>query len=949
MHKTRPLSPARWVSIALLGSLLPLALVGCGGGGGALRATGGNGNDTGQQVRATPNGTAIFHVDVKTGQVTVTPLNGAGTDTRNSRAIFTGTAIGFNTSTLLDQPGNVGIKTLNVSLTNHWSLPIGQAPGGTVTGVRVLFSNFTNVSAFSDLRPKTIVSTLAGTGAAGSADGPNSSATFNGPAGAAAAGGGVVYTTDYTGNRIRKIAGGLVSTLAGNGSSGGVNGIGTAASFNAPFGIAVNPVDGALIVVEACGNRIRRVTQDGRVTTIAGTGAAGGTDGYGNTATFNNPAGVAVDKFGVIYVAEVTGQRIRRIQYISYDPKVPTSYLVSTLAGSGSAGNTDGIGTAASFQFPTGLAVADDSTLFVTDAGNHSIRRISPAGEVVTIAGTGSPGSADGSGNTATFNSPRGITLVGGALIVGERSGNRLRQLTLKANGAASPSSANSWQVSTLAGTGASGSADGTGDVAMFNQPQLLDSDGGGNLFVPEFASNKIRKVSPASGFFPIGIPTGTAPAEQVQLSNPDGIIPNSAAGPNLPFITYPGVLSPGAVYGNPARNWWFVVPTGVTAFEFTVTVEALTGGLVPPSAGNGAGAPDSLVRTYAGLTSAAGYVDGVAPQARFNLVKYLSLDNAGVIYVTDLNNNAIRRIHGSGRVTTIVGGLGNTGAIVDGPGNIAKVGSIGGLAASPDGLSVYFVDTNQIRRAAIPSYLDPSDPGNWTVTTIAGSAASGNTDGPGDTATFKAPDAMAMDAAGNLYVSQVSGNNIRYLIFKGGAPGVATNWQVTTFAGDVANASGNTDGTGTAARFKSPRGLAVDRNGSVFVADAGNHRVRKITPEGVVTTLAGGVSGDVPAASYVDGAGATARFNFPYGIAVDTSGFVYVGEYSGLHIRRISPAGVVATVAGTGAAGFTDGPGNIATFAGPTGLIVDSSGNVALGDRHAVRIIERQISSGTQ
>lgn len=945
--KTRPLSPARWVSIALLDSLLLLALVGCGGG--ALRATGGNGGDTGQQVRAAQNGTAVFHVDVKTGQVTVTPLNGAGTDTRNSRAIFTGTAIGFNTSTLLDQPGNVGIKTLNVTLTNQWALPIGQAPGGEVTGVRVLFSNFTNVTAFSDLRPKTIVSTLAGTGAAGSASGPTGNATFNNPVGVAVASGGIVYTTDYTGNRIRKIAGGLVSTLAGSGAAGGTNGLGTAASFNAPFGVAVNPRDGALIVTEAGGHRIRRVTPDGRVTTIAGTGAAGGTNGYGSVATFNAPAGVAVDKFGTIYVAEMLGLRIRSIQYTGFDPTDPASYYVTTLAGSGAIGSADGVGTAASFQYPIGLALGDDGSLYSTDSGNNLIRRISPVGEVVTIAGTGAAGGADGSGNTATFSSPRGITIANGALFIGERVGNRLRQLTLKAGGTASLSSASSWQVSTLAGTGAAGSGNGTGDVATFNQPQLLASDGGGNLFVPEYPSNKIRKVSPTNGFFPIGIPTGAAPTEQVQLSNPDGIIPNSAAGANLPFITYPGTLSPGALYGNPARNWWFVVPTGVTAFEFTVTVEALTGGLAPPPAGNGAGAADSLVRTYAGLTSAAGYVDGVAPQARFNLVKYLSLDNAGVIYVTDLNNNAIRRIHSSGKVTTIVGGLGNTGAIVDGPGNIAKVGSIGGIAASPDGLSLYFVDTNQIRRASILPFSDPSDPGNWTVTTIAGSAASGNADGPGDTATFKGPDAIVMDTAGNLYVSQVSGNNIRYLIFKGGVPGAATNWQVTTFAGDIANASGNTDGTGTAARFKSPRGLAVDRNGSIYVADAGNNRVRKITPEGVVTTLAGGVSGDVPATGYVDGAGTTARFNFPYGIAVDTSNFVYVSEYSGRHIRRISPAGVAATIAGTGAAGFTDGPGNVATFAGPTGMVVDTSGNVALGDRHAVRVIERQISSGTQ
>ena len=154
----------------------------------------------------------------------------------------------------------------------------------------------------------------------------------------------------------------------------------------------------------------------------------------------------------------------------------------------------------------------------------------------------------------------------------------------------------------------------------------------------------------------------------------------------------------------------------------------------------------------------------------------------------------------------------------------------------------------------------------------------------------------------------------------------------VSTFAGSGTEGSGN--GTGTAAQFSNPFGVAVDSRGNVYVGDANNHLIRKITPAGVVSTLAGtGIRG------HADGTGTEAQFNLPSGVAVDSSGNVYVGDYDNHRIRKITPAGMVSTFAGTGIRGYADGTGTTAQFYYPAGLAVDSSGNVYVVDHGSHRI----------
>lgn len=288
-----------------------------------------------------------------------------------------------------------------------------------------------------------------------------------------------------------------------------------------------------------------------------------------------------------------------------------------------------------------------------------------------------------------------------------------------------------------------------------------------------------------------------------------------------------------------------------------------------------------------------------------------LAIDSAANLYVADSSTHAIGKVTSAGAVTTLAGTAGSTGT-TDATGTSARFNQPNGSSSTAAGV-VFVADTANatIRRIAA----------DGTVTTFAGSTTlRGNTDGTGTSATFSYPVGVAQDSAGNLYVADATNHSIRKITSAG---------VVSTLAGG-AGISGSTDGTGTAARFNYPTGVAVDTSGNVYVADTTNNTVRKITAAGVVTTLAGtaGIAGSS------DGSGSAALFNQPAGLAVDSAGNVYVADTGNSAIRRITGAGVVSTFAGlTSVAGLQDGTGTAAWFNQPKALVLDSSGNLLVAD----------------
>jgi sugar lactone lactonase YvrE len=320
---------------------------------------------------------------------------------------------------------------------------------------------------------------------------------------------------------------------------------------------------------------------------------------------------------------------------------------------------------------------------------------------------------------------------------------------------------------------------------------------------------------------------------------------------------------------------------------------------------------PSGVVTTLAGTAGQAGAADGTGSAAEFNLPQSLAIDSLGNVYVADSSNDTIREITPGGDVTTLAGSAGNAGS-VDGTGAAARFDYPTGVAVDREG-NVYVADTsNETIRKITPGGV---------VTTLAGlTGFYGSADGTGSAARFRAPEGIAVDGSGNVYVADAVNNVIRTITPAG---------VVATLAG-TAPYAGDADGTGGAASFWSPRGVALDSAGDVYVADTQNSRIRRITPAGVVTTLPAGLQ----SSGSTNGMGSTARFASPFGIAVDSAGNVFVGENGNETIRKILPSGEVSTLAGTPEnPGSADGTGSAAAFHHICGVAVDSGDNVYVAD----------------
>ena len=583
-------------------------------------------------------------------------------------------------------------------------------------------------------------------------------------------------------------------------------------------------------------------------------GGAGNTDGTGAAARFTFPGSIAIDSAGNLYVADTNNNTIR---------KISSAGVVSTLAGTaGIRGSSDGTGAAARFDTPGGVATDGAGNVYVADTNNNTIRKITPAGVVSTLAGTaGTVGSTDGTGGAASFAFPAGVAADSvGNVYVGDTRNDTIRKIT--------PAGV----VSTFAGTaGTSGSADGTGAAARFDFPIGVATDSVGNVYVADTLNQTIRKITPGGV---VSTLAGTA----ARFDSPDGVAADSA----------------GNVYVADSGN---------------DTIRKIT--------------PAGVVSTLAGTALTTGSTDGTGAGARFNFPMGVAADGSGQVYVADTGNDTIRKITPAGVVSTLAGTAEMVGS-TDGSGAEASFASPWGMATDSAG-NVYVADSanNTIRK------ITPAG----AVTTLAGKPGTqGSTDGMGAAATFLTPKGVATDGAGNVYVAD-SGDYpsdvplpFGQVIRKITPAGV-----VSTLAG-TPGMRGSADGTGAAARFNGPEGLASDIAGNVYVADTLNQTIRKITPTGVVSTFAGaaGMIGST------DGPAAAARFWFPSGVATDNSGNVYVADEGNATIRKITPDGVVTTLAGTAVMiGSADGTGAAARFGAPGGVATDAAGNVYVADTY--------------
>lgn len=362
---------------------------------------------------------------------------------------------------------------------------IAKVPKGAGSGtVQIMVNDKTVTGLVFNYRFVVVVSTLAGSGLFGSEDGRGSSATFNHPRGITVSGSGNLFVCDEGSNKIRQVTpDGNVTTIAGNGTAGYFDGIDTTAELNGP--VAVNwipantlfPGDSDyLLVADSKNNLLRSVNLlSHEVKTWAGS-TAGYADGSLTDAQFNFPAGLAFyEPANFLFISDYLNNRIR----------ICGNNYIGTLAGNSTIGLIDGTGTNASFAGPAGMTVDDQGNVYVADWYNNAIRKIDRYQQVTTIAGTGSEGYNDGSGTTAQFNTPSDVALYhGDQLLVADGFNHRIRLINLNDN-----------SVSTLAGSGKAGFQDGKDTVARFNGPAgIVVSDS--IIYVSDYFNNRIRKIT---------------------------------------------------------------------------------------------------------------------------------------------------------------------------------------------------------------------------------------------------------------------------------------------------------------------------------------------------------------------------------------------------------------------------------------------------------------------
>ncbi|MCB9739712.1 MAG: SMP-30/gluconolactonase/LRE family protein, partial [Deltaproteobacteria bacterium] len=748
------------------------------------------------------------------------------------------------------------------------------------------------------------VDTLAGSGSASFLDGAAATARFYYPEDVTVDAAGNAYIADNYNHRIRKITkDGQVSTLAGTGSASFQDGAGNVARFYYPAGVAVDD-KGTVFVADRSNHRIRAVAADGTTTTVAGNGSASYADGKGSSAKFNSPQGIDIDPNGNLYVADTGNQRVR---------KIDSTGVVTTVAGQAGSGWVDGPANNAKFSNPYDVLFGSKGEIFVADYSNHRIRAIAPDGSVSTLAGSGSSGTTDGIGTNASFSSPSGLSLdANGNLLVVTRSGHRIRRVTPQG------------EVATIVGSAGSGYGNGAPGTAKLNSPAGIALAPDGTVLIADRNNHRIRRMASTKTIC-VDNQACTVDSCDKQTGKCDfvTIAAGGACDDGNGCTTGEKCDGKGGCSGGTAKacdDKNSCTNDSCNAFSgdcvFTPTEGLCSDGLfctVNDRCSAGACVGDGReVSTLAGQ-AAAGHNDGKGASAQFNNPRGVAVDLQGNVWIADYGTHTIRRATSKGIVSTVAGGPLSNG-YVDGQGNAARFYYPSDVAS--DGKSgVYVADRSNQRIRHVTA--------GGVVTTIAGSGSATFVNGTGTAASFNTPEGIAFDQKnGDIYVADTNNHRIRK---------IDGNKAVTLHAGS--GSSSFLDGAAASARFYYPRGIAVDGKGRVWVADGNNHRIRRIE-NGQVTTVAGNGT-----TTYADGKGAAAKFYYPYALAISPDGGVWVADRSNHRIRRVLEDGTVDTVAGSGTGGYKDADALEAMFNAPQGIAIDKSFNVYISEAGNQRI----------
>lgn len=623
-------------------------------------------------------------------------------------------------------------------------------------------------SRIYQVSPAGVLTVFAGSGIPGfSGDGgPATAAQINSPTGMARDASGNLFFADSLNNRIRKISPqGTITTIAGTGVAAfaGDGGPAVAAQIRAPHSVAVD-AGGNIYIADFQNILLRKITPDGNITTIAGTGAVGftGDGGRATDAQINAPESIAVDGGGNIYFVETNGHRIR---------KVTQGGIISTVVGTGTAGfsGDGGPAVAAQLSSPFGATVDEAGNLYIADTNNSRIRRVTPAGIISTVVGSGVRGflGDGGAATSAQMNSPYRVAIdEAGNMLISDLNNNRVRRVT--------PAGI----ISTVGGNGTVGFSgdNGPANAAQLNAPYSARIDPAGNVLIAEFASNRIRRVAPdgtistLAGTGVAGFSGDNGPAGAAQVRQPTDI----------------------AIDGN--GNIYFADSTNYRIRRIT---------------------PAGVVSTVAGRGTAGFSGDtGPATNAQFNPPVGLALDTSGTLYVSDQANHRVRRITASGTIVTFAG-TGTAGSSGDGGAATgAQLNSPSGVAVDSAG-GVFIADTTNHRIRKVTAA--------GVITTVVGTGVAGfsGDGGPAIAAQLSGPQGIAVDAAGNLYIADTNNNRLRRV-----TPGGV----ISTIAGSTGGFRGD-GGPAAAAWLLQPRKVALDDAGQIYVADAGNQRIRLLTP----------------------------------------------------------------------------------------------------------------------